>query len=201
MSWLRRPGIGGCREHVLAGKAPYAQESDGVRRAALSDPPPLSDDIPDRGLGLPPAREGRPSGETGGHTVQDWEQPPPLRGLSNPRERQSSDPGDLASGSFDEPSPATIPLYLRPSATTLLADPVAATPDPEARARILTAQSTAIVDNLTRGLAEALAVSLRPIVASTVVALLPMMLSLGSIPEDEWPDAARPTRKTASALP
>lgn len=121
-----------------------------------------------------------------------------VRTLSNPVHEGSSDSLGVHHQTVDEPSPTTVPLYLRSVAAAAIAEPVEPLPALEARTRILTAQSTAIVDSMTRGLAEALAVSLRPFIASTVVALLPMILSLGSIPEDEWPEAARPSRSASA---
>lgn len=168
----------------------------------MSDPRRISDpELPEPGSDVPPAREGRPSGEAGGHTVQDWEHPPPGRTLSEAAHAPSPEANAAAHAPVDEPSPPTVPLYLRASAGTALAGAAAAMPVLEARTRIVTAQSAAIVDAMTRELAEALAESLRPVIASTVVALLPMILSLGSIPEDEWPEAARPPRPPAVAAP
>src|SRR5688500_8558576 len=93
------------------------------RRAALSDPSTLSDsDIPARGL-HPPSRDARPSGLSGGHTVQDWEQPPPGRRATLSDAVEMQHPASTVAGreSIDEPSPPTVPLYLRGSAATVLA--------------------------------------------------------------------------------
>jgi hypothetical protein len=147
--------------------------------------------------------------------VQDWEQSPQGRRttLSDALETQHLAP---AAGlePVDEPSPPTVPLYLRSTATTVQEIPsmeapaatdaateAPATTQEDPRSRILTAQSAAIVDAFTKGIADALAVSLRPVVASAVVALLPMILSLGSIPEDEWPDVVAPKRNAAPVRP
>lgn len=53
----------------------------------------------------------------------------------------------------------------------------------DAHRQILTAQTAAVVDSITRGVAEALALAFRPIIASTVDSLLPMILTLGSVPD------------------
>lgn len=131
----------------------------------------------------PGSRRSRPRGPTGGHTVQDWEQPVQRQGQPPAQPRASEAP--LALVDPDEPSPPTVPRYLRsghrPGARKAAKHAVPF----DARTGILTAQSAALVDALTRGVADALAVSLRPIVDSTVQALIPMILSLGSVPDPE----------------
>lgn len=138
-----------------------------------SDPPTLPDpETPDRGLDQPPSHAPRPAGESGGHAVQDWEQPP--RG----RRATLSDPV-----LDDEPMPPTTPLYLRPPAKATAA--AEAEPAFDARTQTLTAQTGALADALTRGFAGAIAEAMRPIVAATIVQLLPMLLSLGNVPDED----------------
>lgn len=137
--------------------------------------------------GEPSLSRARPSGETGGHTVQDWEQPAAKqRGTSNAPARQGpTTPAVPEADEADDPSPPTTPLYLRPSSKR---EAAVAAPAFDARKQTLTAQSAAIVDSITLGLADALAVSLRPVVASTIEALIPMILSLGSVPDGDGSD-------------
>jgi hypothetical protein len=135
-----------------------------------------------RSASSPPA-QARPSGATGGHTVQDWEQPAARRhGAPNvPASQGPAAPALPEVDEADAPSPPTTPLYLRSASRR---EAAVTPPAFDARKQTLTAQSAAIVDSITLGLADALAVSLRPVVASTIEALIPMILSLGSVPED-----------------
>lgn len=164
--------------------------------------------------------QARPAGESGGHTVQDWEQPtaaqPGETAVAVKPSRTAPGLSDVEDA--DVPSPPTTPVYLRSVArgeygvapapavaSPAVAAPVVAAPAVpfpaiavpavaavaavaapvfDARLQTITAQSAALVDSITLGLADALAVSLRPIVASTVEALIPMILSLGSVPDD-----------------
>lgn len=147
----------------------------------------------------PALPQSRPPGPTGGHTVQDWEQPAARpHGAPSPATAEPDADQDLPKGGEadtpDTPSPPTVPLYLRPVAKA--AEPAgtaeAAAPPPfDARKQTLTAQSAAIVDSITLGLADALAVSLRPVVAATVESLIPMILSLGSVPDDDGDDGGK----------
>jgi hypothetical protein len=144
------------------------------------------------------ATHGRPAGETGGHTVQDWEQPTPAPFVPKGAAAAASavvvpQPArPVADEEADEPSPPTEAIYLRP-----VAEPAAkARPGFDAEAQTLAAQSGALVDALTRNLAEALAVAMKPVVASTVATLIPMILSFGSTPDGpgaaEAPSAPAP---------
>lgn len=78
----------------------------------------------------------------------------------------------------DDASPPTTPIFLRPRG----ARPLQLQAPPEVRTGILTGQSAALVDALTKAIAERLAAALRPVVASTVDDLLPMLLTLGHVP-------------------
>lgn len=107
----------------------------------------------------------------------------------------------------DAPMPAVVPRYLRADGRAGGARPDRASrparpaPEPaakslerparpaavpfDARGQTLTAQSAALVDALTREISQALAAALRPLVASTVASLIPMLLKLGSVPDPE----------------
>lgn len=150
---------------------------------------------PDKALGRTPANPGRkrPAGEAGGHSVQDWEQPSPRQGQAARLEGPLADEGQPASAALDDaataalegadsPSPPTVPRYLRSDVRGGRSRPAVAPPF-DARRQTLTAQSAALVDSIALGVADALAVALRPIIASTVDRLIPMILSLGSVPD------------------
>ncbi|MFA5944170.1 MAG: hypothetical protein WC876_06865 [Candidatus Thermoplasmatota archaeon] len=142
----------------------------------------------------PDAQRRRPAGFIGGHTVQDWEQPAPSPALVRTTASPPAEPSSSAEVVAD-PSPPTTALYLRPAPavhTEATAEVVAPEPIFDAKTQTLTAQSAAFVDAITRGLSDALALQLRPAVASAVDALLPMILSLGNTPE-----GANPTIATA----
>jgi hypothetical protein len=154
----------------------------GIVRAAMT-PPATPDSDPSASAGPGErlvAPHARPAGETGGHTVQDWEQPMPIPYV--PKGAAASAvvvPQSVVDEEPDEPSPPTDAIYLRP-----VAEPAAeAAPAFDAAGHTLAAQSGALVEAITRGVAEALAVSLRPVVATTVAKLIPMILSFGSTPD------------------
>jgi len=130
----------------------------------------------------------RPAGEAGGHSVQDWEQPVQRPGQPARLEAPDARPA-LGIEDADSPSPPTVPRYLRADGRAGGPQAIRAAPAFDARRQTLTAQSAALVDALTRGLADSLAVSLRPVVASTVDALIPMLLTLGSVPDPAVPAA------------
>lgn len=143
----------------------------------------------------PSASRSKPQPTEGPRTMQGLEQSAQQAG--QPPVRQAGAAGDeLAVIDPDEPSPPTVPRYLRTRrvearrANTQGNAPAGF----DARTGILTAQTAALVDALTRGVAEALAIALRPIVASTVDTLIPMILTLGSVPDPvtpgSTPDAA-----------
>jgi hypothetical protein len=177
-----------------------AQREEGERRAAMTptptNPKPAAA-LPAEGRTHSRTLRQRPAGETGGHSVQDWEQPTPRQGMPAAlgRPQAGADQPSVAppaaepqDDDVDSPSPPTVPRYLRSTVKT--DDALPFPPAFDARRQTLTAQSAALVDSITRGVAEALAVSLRPVIASTVDALLPMILSLGSVPDPKpIPDA------------
>lgn len=172
--------------------------------ATIPDP---TEDLDDRRLQeAPPASapaqnaspSARPQGHVGGHTVQDWEQPAqgfarPRSAAANPVEEDPKAPeASTQEDLIVDPSPPTTALYLRPvaaSAARVAATPPAPEPVPfDAKVQTLTAQSAALVDAITRGLADSLAIQLRPAVASTIDQLIPMLLSLGNTPDAADPD-------------
>jgi hypothetical protein len=167
----------------------------GVERAAMTSPATPNPFVPSANGSRERLRspEGRPAGETGGHTVQDWEQPMPVPFV--PKGAAASAvtvQRPVLEEEPDEPSPPTEAIYLRP-----VAEPAAkVVPAFDAKGQTLAAQSGALVEAITRGLAEALAVSMRSVVASTVATLIPMILSFGSTPDGpggpEAPSAPAP---------
>ncbi|MHB1261116.1 MAG: hypothetical protein ACYC2H_05310 [Thermoplasmatota archaeon] len=185
--------------HVQTGQWPYATRTHGVTdpaAMALSTPSKKFPDEATAGAkpGSAPARaqaqtqRPRPEGFVAGHTVQDWEQPPAMPALARAAPAQPAAPESSDDGPLADASPPTTPLYLRAaprqtaSATKGVARSAVAF---DAKAQTLTAQSAALVDALTRGLSEALALQLRPVVASTVDMLIPMILSLGNTPNSD----------------
>lgn len=88
----------------------------------------------------------------------------------------------------DTTSPPTSPIYLRPRGGPPLQAPA---PAPDARTGILTGQSAAFVDALTKAIAQRLSTNLRPVVAAAVDDVLPMLLTLGSVPNPEQSPATK----------
>jgi hypothetical protein len=168
----------------------------GTTRAAMTPPATPDSALPPTNAGQGgrlPARHGRPAGETGGHTVQDWEQPTPVPFMPKGAAASAAAMQPVMDEEPDEPSPPTDAIYLRPVAAA-----AKARPGFDAKAQTLAAQSGALVDAITRDLAKALAVSMRPAVASTVAALIPMILSFGSTPDGPGgPEAPSPAPLSA----
>lgn len=168
----------------------HGQPAEG-RSEPTADATPIA--RPDSPAAAQHQAQARPAGAVGGHTVQDWEQSAPSPPMPRKASVQPALPGpEAVSQVLADPSPPTAALYLRPAVSTVDAPsaPSAAVAF-DAKAQTLTAQSAALVDALTHGLSEALALRLRPVVAATVDQLIPMILSLGNTPtvDSEEPPA------------
>jgi len=110
--------------------------------------------------------------------VQEWEQPPPkliMKPNASSRDTPAPVAGEAGAGR-DEPSPAVVPVYVRPLAKTAAATgtptPAVAAP-PLVHEAALSAPQAAMVEAVAQGLAQMLVKSMHAVVVAAVRAAMP----------------------------
>ena len=152
----------------------------------------------------------RPAGETGGHTVQDWEQPSPrptARTLSNPGQDAAEPAAAVPASMASQPEPEVVAVYLRPQnlPRPQVAEPVARATLGDEDVQRPPAGPETLADVITRTVTGLLERSLHESVTAAVRALAPRMVisfpgGLEATPEGPLAGSLDPSAAAADAV-